>query len=576
MRETIPWLQHYDEGVPHTLRPYPDHTLLDVLSDSARQRPGHPALLFKGARLSYSELEELADAFGAALAALGIQKGDRVALFLPNCPQFVIAQLGAWKAGAIVAPMNPLYTERELEHGLNECGAGTAVVLTTFYHKIKALQPRTPLQRVIATNIKEFLPPLTRALFTLLMEKKEGHRVALHEGDLWLANLLRQHAGAPGPTDTVGPDDPALLIFTGGTTGTPKAALARHQSLLMAAMQIHTWFADVLDEWDDVLVLFMPMFHLYGNVGVLGTGLVGHNPLAVVPNPRDLDDLVATIRQVRPAFLPGVPTLFIALLDRPDVRAGKVDFTSIKLCLSGAAPLMAETKERFERLTGGRIVEGYALTESVMAAVLTPLHGAYKVGSVGIPLPDVKVRIVDDDTGQDDLPPHEIGEIIMHAPQLMEGYWQRPEETAEMLREGPAPDPSRPGARQRQLYTGDLGYLDENGYLFIVDRKKQLIKPSGFQVWPREVQEVIASHPAVTEVGVAGIPDERQGEAVKAWVVLSDGQEATVDEIRAYCREKLAAYKVPRFVQFRDDLPKSLVGKVLRRALVEEELARQG
>ena len=575
MMETRPWLQHYDEGVPHTLQPYPERTLLDVVSDSARQRPDHPALLFKGATLSYGEFERLTDAFGAALAALGVQKGDRVALLLPNCPQLVIAQLGAWKAGAIAAPMNPLYTERELEHGLNECGAETAVVLTTYYHKIKALQPRTGLQRVIATNIKEYLSPLKRVLFTLLMEKKGGHRVAFGNGDLWFADLLRQHIGGPGPGVSVGPDDPALLIFTGGTTGTPKAALARHQSLLIAGMQLSSWSANVLDEWDDVLLLLMPMFHLYGNVGVLTTGLVSHNPLALVPDPSDLDDLMATIRKVRPAFLPGVPTLFIALLDRPDVKAGKADLTSIKLCLSGAAPLMAETKERFERLTGGRIVEGYGLTESMMAAVLTPVDGVYKVGSVGIPLPDVEVRIVDAERGQDGLPPHEIGEVLLRAPQLMEGYWQRPDETAEVLREGPAPDPSRAGAGERWLYTGDLGYLDEDGYLFIVDRKKQVIKPSGFQVWPREVEEVIASHRAVAEVGVAGVPDERRGEAVKAWVVLREGQEATVDEIRAYCRENLAAYKVPRHVEFRESLPKSAVGKVLRRALAEEELARQ-
>jgi long-chain acyl-CoA synthetase len=449
------------------------------------------------------------------------------------------------------------------------------VVLTAFYHKIKALQPRTGLQRVIATNIKEYLPPLKRVLFTMLMEKKGGHRVALGDGDLWFADLLRQRIGDPRPGVSVGPDDPALLIFTGGTTGTPKAALARHQSLLMAGMQLSSWSANVLDEWDDVLLLLMPMFHLYGNVGVLTTGLVSHNPLALVPDPRDLDDLVATIRKVRPAFLPGVPTLFIALLDHPDVRAGKADLSSIKLCLSGAAPLMAETKERFEQLTGGRIVEGYALTESMLGAVLTPVDGAYKVGSVGIPLPDVEVQIVDAESGQDGLPPHEIGEVLLRAPQLMEGYWQRPDETAEMLREGPEPDPSRAGQGGRWLYTGDLGYVDEDGYLFIVDRKKQVIKPSGFQVWPREVEEVIASHPAVAEVGVAGVPDERRGEAVKAWVVLREGQEATVGEIRAYCRENLAAYKVPRHVEFRESLPKSAVGKVLRRVLAEEELARQ-
>jgi long-chain acyl-CoA synthetase len=303
----------------------------------------------------------------------------------------------------------------------------------------------------------------------------------------------------------------------------------------------------------------------------------------LVPDPSDLNDLLDTIRKVRPAFLPGVPTLFTALLEHPDVKAGKVDFGCIKLCISGAAPLMAETKERFERLTGGRIVEGYGLTESMMAAVFTPVDGAHKVGSVGLPLPDVEVRIVDADTGRDDMQPHEIGEILLRAPQLMEGYWQRPAETSEILREYPRPDPCAasagkhrsPADHKNWLYTGDLGYLDDDGYLYIVDRKKQVIKPSGFQVWPREVEEVIASHPAVAEVGVAGVPDPRRSEAVKAWVVLSEGQEATSAEIRAYCRKRLAAYKVPRHVEFRESLPKSTVGKVLRRVLAQEELKQQ-
>ena len=332
--ETRPWLQHYDEGVPHTLRPYPKRTLLDVVSDSARQKPDHPALLFEGAQLSYGELDRLISAFGKALESLGVKKGDRVALLLPNCPQMVIAQLGAWKAGAIAVPINPLYTERELVHGLNECGAGSAVVLTTFYRKVKALQPRTRLQRIIATNIKEHLPPFRRILFSLLMERKGGHLISLRDGDLWFSDLIHQHVGSPGPCVSVRPDDPALLIFTGGTTGTAKAALARHHSLLMAGMQVRSWCANIMTEWDDVLLLLMPMFHLYGNVALLTTGLVCHSTLALVPDPTNLNGLVATIRKVRPAFLPGVPTLFIALLEHPDVRAGKVDFSSIKLCLS--------------------------------------------------------------------------------------------------------------------------------------------------------------------------------------------------------------------------------------------------
>lgn len=556
--ETKPWLKQYDEGVPHTLQPYPERTLLDVASDAARQRPQHPALLFKGAQISYAQLEQLSDAFAAALAAQGVAKGDRVALLLPNSPQAVIAQFGAWKAGAIVAPLNPLYTERELEHALVECGAETAVTLTPFYAKVIALQPHTELRRIIATNVKEYLPGLLRLLFTLFKEKKEGHRISLQPDDLWLQDLLRQYRYAPRPDITVKPDDPALLLFTGGTTGTPKAALSNHQSLLMSGMQFKAWFGKTLADWDDVIMANMPLFHTYGQGGVMSTGLVGHHPLALVPNPRDLADMIATIRKVRPAFLPGVPTLFIALLNHPDVQAGKVDFTSVKLCISGAAPLMAETKERFETLTGGRIVEGYALTESVMAGVVTPVQGAYKPGAVGLPLPDVEIRIADAETGQETLPPGEVGEILLRAPQLMAGYWHRPQETAETIRDG-------------WLYTGDLGFLDEEGYMTIVDRKKDVIKPSGFQVWPREVEEVIATHPAVAEVGVAGVPDDYQGEAVKAWVVLREGQQVTAEELRNYCREQLAAYKVPKHVEFQDTLPKSTIGKVLRRELVAAE-----
>jgi len=553
-----PWLKSYDEGVPHTLRPYPQRTLLDVVSDTARQRPKHPAMLFKGTQISYAQLERLSDAFAAALVARGVAKGDRVALLLPNCPQAIVAEFGIWKAGAIPTPINPLYTERELEHALNECGAETVIVLTPFYAKIKALQPRIPVRRVIATNIKEYLPAMLRLLFTLFKEKKEGHRITLQADDRWMGDLLRQHAGAPRPDVLIKPDDPALLLFTGGTTGTPKAALSTHQALVMTGMQFKAWFGKTLVDWDDSIMVNMPLFHTYGQVGVMTTALIGHHPLVLVPNPRDLDDMVATIRKARPAFLPGVPTLFIALLNHPDVRAGKADFTSLKLCISGAAPLLAETKRRFEALTGGRIVEGYALTETVMAGALTPIEGAYKEGAIGLPLPDVEVRIVDAETGQTDLPLGEVGEVLVRAPQLMVGYWEQPEETANVLRDG-------------WLYTGDLGYLDEDGYLAIVDRKKDVIKPSGFQVWPREVEEVIAAHPAVAEVGVAGVPDERQGEAVKAWVVLQEGQQLTADELRAFCKGQLAGYKVPKHVEFRSDLPKTMVGKVLRRELRHQE-----
>jgi long-chain acyl-CoA synthetase len=562
--KAMPWLKHYDAGVPYTLKPYPKLTLMDIVAEAAAQRPDHPALLFKGTTISYAELEGLSNAFASALVGLGVKKGARVALLLPNTPQLVFALLGTWKAGAIAVPQNPLYTENELTFSLNECGAETALVMTRFYPKVKAIQRRTKVRKVIATNIKEYLPPMLQFLFTLLKEKKEGDRITLQARDLWLADLLKKYAGAARPTVNVKPEDSAVMLFSGGTTGTPKAAVGTHHALLISGMQVRAWFKNIVAEWTDVLMLNMPLFHVYGLAGVFASGLVGHSPMAVVPNPRDMNDMLATIKKVKPAFLPGVPTLFNALLNHPKVKAGKANLRSLKLSISGAASLLMDTKERFERLTGGRIIEGFGMTESMMAAVITPVRGQYKPGAVGIPLPDVEIRVVDADTGKKKLrvckalDSCQVGEIIMRAPQLMKEYWKKPAETANAIRDG-------------WLYTGDLGYLDEDGYMYIVDRKKDVIKPSGFQVWPREVEEVIAAHPAVAEVGVAGVPDPYQGQAVKAWVVLRPGKKVTADELRAYCRQKLAAYKVPKHIEFRASLPKSAVGKVLRRVLAQHK-----
>jgi long-chain acyl-CoA synthetase len=552
-----PWLSHYDPGVRPSLQPYPRQTLVDVVQASARARPQHPALWFKGHTLSYGELDRLSDAFAAGLVHLGVRKGDRVAIMMPNVPQYVIAELGIWKAGGMVASINPLYTGAELEHMFNECDAETVVTLSLFYDKVKEVQPRTSLRRVIVANIKEYLPPLLRVLFTLVKEKKEGHRVSLREGDIAFADLLRQHQGAARPPVDIQPEDPALILFTGGTTGLSKAAVGSHHALVMAGLQIKEWFKHVLHDGEDVFLTSLPLFHVFAAAGVQTVALLSHNTMVLVPNPRDLTDVIETIQKSKATFVPGVPTFYVGLLNHPLVKEGKADLTSIKLCISGASALLQETKERFEALAKCRIVEGYALTESMMAIVCTPVNGTYKVGSVGMPVSDVEVRIVDAETGQRDLPPGEVGEILLRAPQLMLGYWRRPEATAAMIRDG-------------WLYTADLGYMDEDGYVFIVDRKKDVIKPSGFQVWPREVEEVIARHPAVAEVGVAGVPDERTTEAVKAWVVLRPGYTATAEEIKEFCRQYLAAYKVPKYVEFRTALPKSAVGKVLRRELSKE------
>jgi len=563
MSSTAPWLAHYDEGVPSTLAPYPTRTLLDYVSESARDRPSRPALLFKGAIVSYAALDRLSDAFASALLSLGVVRGDRVALLLANCPQFFIAELAAWKIGAIVAPLNPIYAEPELERPLRDHGIETILTLSRFYGRVKRVQPRTPLRRVISTNIKEYFPPLLRLLFTIVRETRDGDRISLAPGDHDFAQLLRTHDGRSVPRSPNAADDPAVLLMSGGTTGTPKGVVGTHGGYLKAGLQLHAWLEPVLRQ-GDVILLPLPMFHVYANVGVQALGLVAGCPLALVPNPRDLPDLLATISKVKPAFFNGVPTLYVALLGHPDVQSGKVDFKSIKLCFSGAAPLMAETKQRFEALTGGRIVEGYSLTEAMMAACVNPVKGANKIGSVGMPLPDVLVRITDPDEGTQELASGTVGEVCISAPELMTGFWNNPEETAAVLRDHPDGNGTR-----RWLHTGDLGYLDADGYLFIVDRIKDLIKTSGYQVWPREVEETLSLHPAIAECGVAGLPDPVKGEAVKAWVVLRSGQQANESEIRAFCREHLAPYKVPSTVEFRTDLPKSLVGKVLRRVLKE-------
>ncbi len=559
--ENKPWLQNYDKGVPTTLEPYPAKTLIDVVRDTVQKRPDQPALMFKGKTLSYRDLDRISDALANALIAMGIKKGDRVAIVMANTPQFVIAEFGIWKAGAIAACVNPIYTPFELQHALNECGAETAIVMTMFYDKVKQIQANTKVRRVIATNIKDYLPSVKRLLFTLVKEEKDGHRAALRDGDLALKDLLGKHASAGVPKVKVDPQDDAIILFTGGTTGLSKAAVGSHQGLVMSGMQIFAWFQNTLHEYEDVFLTALPLFHVFANAGVQPAAFVSRGSMALVPNARDIPDVMKTIEETKATFFPSVPTMFNAMLNHELVKEGKVNLTSIKLCISGAAALLKETKDRFEELTSSRIVEGYALTESMMAICCTPVEGKYKVGSIGMPAPDVSVRIADAADGSVTLPygPDHVGELVLSAPQLMRGFWQRPDATAEMLRDG-------------ELFTGDLGYMDEDGYVFIVDRKKDVIKVSGFQVWPREVEEILATNPVVMEVAVAGIPDPHTVEAVKAWIVLQPGQTATAEDIQNFCRTSLTGYKVPRYVEFRSTLPKSTVGKVLRRELVQEEL----
>jgi long-chain acyl-CoA synthetase len=563
-----PWLAHYDSGVRPSLAPYPQKTLIDYLDQLASAHPSKPALLFKGSAMTYGQLGAESTAFAAALMEMGVGKGDRVALVLPNCPQFLVAEFGAWKAGAVVVALNPTYSERELELALASTGAATVVVLTAFYGRLKAAQPRTAVRRVIATSIKEYLPAVLRVLFTLFKEKKDGHRISLAAGDVWFQNQLQRHRTSPRPPVSVGPDDRAVILSSGGTTGTPKGVVGLHRHYVAAGLQLFEWTKSAKKPWTDVIMLPLPLFHVYANVGVQPLAFISPNPLSIIPNPRDIGDLLKTIKQVRPAFFNGIPTLYTAILNHPDVRAGKVDLSSIKLCFSGAAALMAETKRQFEERTGAQIVEGYSLTEGMMACCVNPVQGTKKLGSIGMPLPDVEVRIVDAEDPLRPMPAKDVGEMLLRAPQYMSEYWNNADETAQVLRTYDAGGP--------WVHTGDLAYMDEDGYIFLVDRKKDMIKTSGFQVWPREIEEVIASHPAVHEVAVAGVPHPVKGEAAKAWVVLKPDQQATEEELRAFCRERLAPYKVPGQVEFRKDLPKTMVGKVLRRVLAAEARADPG
>ncbi len=554
------WLDNYDDGVPTSLAPYPERNLNDYLREAAARWPGRPALFFKGASISYLKLEQQSDALAAAFEELGIKRGDRVALCLPNCPQFLVAEFAAWKIGAIACPFNPTYSEREMEDALRATGAETVVVLNRFHARIKNIQSRTSVKRVVTTGIKEYLPWQLRLGYTLLKEKDEGERITVDRADIRLSTLLRQYKGRAARGNGAALDEPAVILMSGGTTGTPKGVVGSHRGMIIAGHQLQAWLSPAMAPWTDTIMLPLPLFHTYGNTGVQSLAFINHNPIALIPNPRDLRELLKDIMSVKPAFICTVPTLLNGIMNHPMARQGKVDFRSIKLCFSGAAPLMAETRKRFEDLTGGVIVEGYSLTEAQMAVIANPVRGAKKLGSVGMPLPDVHVEIVDDEGAP--LGVGEVGEIVIRAPQVMQGYWEQPEQTVEMLR------PGRSG--ERLLYTGDLGYMDEDGYIFIVDRKKDLIKTCGFQVWPREIEEVLSAHPSVAECGVVGIADEMRGEVVKAWIVLRSDSSATPSELKAFCRDRLAHYKVPAKYEFVSELPKTQIGNVLRRVLRED------
>jgi long-chain acyl-CoA synthetase len=551
-----PWLKHYDPGVPHTID-YPSKPLFHFLEESARMYPDQACTIFKGAKITYAEMDALTDQLAAGLADLGVKKGTPVGVCMANIPQFVIAFNGILKAGGVVVAFNPLYKAREIEHQLNDSGLEIMIAMSMFYRILKEVQPRTSLKTIIVTNLKEALPGLLKFLFTLTQEKKGGHRVELREGDEWFQNLISNYQPEDRPKLEIGPEDKAIFQYSGGTTGLSKAAIALHRNLVANTLQIRSFMPDV-EMGKERVLMAIPLFHVYGLVAGMSFAISAGASMALAVNPRDTDDIIGLIAKNRPTIYPGVPTMYNAINNHPDVISGKADVSSIKACISGSAPLMRETQVTFESLTGGKLVEGYGLSEAPTATHCNPLYGLRKDSSIGVPLPDVDAKIVSLDDEVTELPSGEVGELVINGPMVMMGYHNMPTETANTLREG-------------WLYTGDIARVDEDGYFYIVDRKKELIKPGGYQVWPREVEEVIAENPKVLEVGVAGIPDAYRGETVKAWVVLKENEVATVDEIRAWCKERMAPFKVPTQVEFRDELPKTTVGKILRRELQRQE-----
>ena len=556
-----PWLAHYDKGVPQTIE-YPKVPLFHFLEEAARKYPDRACTIFKGAVVSYREMNAQTDHMAAALVEMGVKKGDRVGIFMPNIPQFVIAYFGILKAGGVVVAVNPTYPVDEIVMPANDANIEIMFCMSRFYDKVKAAREKSKIKRIIVTNIKETLPPITRLLFTLVKEKKEGDRVdMLADGDVWMKDLLAKHANSPKPKVEITPDDTAIFQYSGGTTGVPKAAVAMHRNVVANTLQIKNWMTG-LEEGKEVVLMGIPLFHVYGMVAGMNFGIVVGANLVMVPNARDLKDVLVNISKYKASIFPGVPTLYNAINNHPDVKAGKYDLSSIKACISGSAPLMRETKEQFEKLTGGKLFEAYGLSEAPTGTHCNPLNGENKVGSIGMPLPDVDVRIISLDDGETEVPQGEIGEIILNGPQVMKGYHNMPTETANSLRQ------MKDG--KVWLFTGDIARMDEDGYFYIVDRKKELIKPGGFQVWPREVEEAIMSHPKVLEVGVGGIPDPQRGETVKAWVVVKPGETITEAELKAFCKEHLAPYKVPTHYEFRTELPKTTVGKILRRELVRQ------
>jgi long-chain acyl-CoA synthetase len=536
MENPKPWLLHYPDTVPKHVE-IPSITLVDVLQETTRKYPNHTAISFYNQKVRFIELSKYVHQFASALQARGVQKGDRVAIMLPNCPQYIISYYGTLTVGAIVTQVNPMLVERELQHILTDSGAETIIVLDALYPRVKSVQSETKLKNIIVVHLQ---PP----------EKS-------FESDELFDDFLKSGNGQVIPQVLEPEHDIAVLQYTGGTTGRSKGAMLTHQNLVANIVQIYEFFKEDYNMGQERCLTVIPLFHVFGMTSCMNLSIYGGATMILLPR-YDLEEVLNTIKREQPTIFPGVPTMYLGISNHPEAQQYGID--SIRICNSGSAPMPIEVMKDFEGKTGAKILEGYGLSEASPTTHCNPLFSERKPGSVGIGLPSTDYKIMDLATGTHEVPIGEIGELIIRGPQVMKGYWNMPEETAHTLRGG-------------WLFTGDIARMDEDGYVYIVDRKKDMIIASGYNVYPRDIEEVLYEHPAIQEAVVIGVPDAYRGETVKAVVVLKPGQQATEEDIIQYCKKHMASYKIPRIVEFRNELPKTSVGKILRRALREETAA---
>ncbi len=552
------WFKSYDPRVPRNAK-YPDECLPRLLENCAKNLPQNPATEFYGAKLTYQVLWKQIQSLAGAFYRMGMRPGTKVAIMLPNCPQTVIAFYATLWLGGVVVMTNPLYVEREMEYQWKNSEAEFLIVLDHLFPRVEKVIPGTAIRKVIVTGIREYLPVHLKYLYPIRAKlKKLFTSVPYDDRKVFnFSRLIRSTPPLPPPC-SVQLDDLALLQYTGGTTGISKGVMLSHRNIMSNVIQLASWFPDLRCGRERFLAL-LPFFHVFGMTVAMNLTFYSGSTAIMVPR-FDIDEIMKTLKKSRPTIFPGVPTIYAAVNAHP--KAKSFDLSSIRFCVTGSAPMPLEALRKFESLTGSIIIEGYGLSETSPVTHANPISGDRKPGSIGLALPDTDCKIVDLELGTTDLPIGEMGELVVRGPQVMSSYWKMPEETMNALRDG-------------WLYTGDIAKMDNDGYVYIIDRKKDMIISGGYNIYPREVDEVLYEHPKVMDAVAVGVPDSYRGEIVKAYIVLRPGEEMTEDEIRSFCRERLAPFKVPRVIEFRDSLPKTAVGKISRKELRRQAILEQ-